>query len=804
MKLYLLTFFRQSINHPKYLLINLFCLTLGIGCAFYIYLFIYKELNTDRFHSKHEDIYKVFSVSQDRSEIWSNSSMLIGPYFKDHLPEVKEHVRVIHWENQLNYTLGDQVFENIPITHVDTNFFNVFDFEVIAGSIAKFKNTPNGVFLLPETAIKLFGQENPIGKTIFAEEAFSPEQKYEFVVVGLLSNYPEESTIKPQIIANIQQEAKKSSYNHWGAMSAELYLHAPNTNKSHLTQKIKSLPSVKVGNQYYSYDQSFQEYEATPLKNVYFFSAGIPGNTNHGDEQLINVLISIGCSILFLIVINYVILNLGIITSKGQEIKTRRTLGASKISICIQYLVNATLHILIAFGIILMLYPLIMQGLSTFEAYQYTLLTATDTDLLLWFILVLFSISLTTGLLVYLVSKKAIPIISLSHSSKMKRGRIYQTLIQFQLIITIVTIICVLFLDRQINLVRNADLGFDMKNTVLVYTLRDIPIREEVSKLSYVENIAHGQGPFSSVPRLDTVFLADGSKVVAQVIHGDDKFVDAYKIPIVEGSNLNPELCFRSMDEWKTWNNGNRGRSSEVIEVLVNKRFVEEAGLEKPVGTLFKNGPGFRSAQIVGVLDNYQNVPFYYNSTPIVLGNRFYGYQNQLGIHVTPGSKSQLMEFLKTHFTNLGLGSQFDQLVWTYDFDEIYKREVGLQKLVQNLTFVIILISCLGLFALNLFISTSRTKEIGIRKVNGARVVEILKLINKDFVKWVVIAFVIATPIAWFAMSRWLENFAYKTELSWWVFALAGLMALGIALLTVSWQSWKAATRNPVEALKCE
>ncbi|MEQ8555662.1 MAG: ABC transporter permease [Cyclobacteriaceae bacterium] len=804
MKLYLLTFFRQSINRPKYLLINLFCLTLGIGCAFYIYLFVYKELNTDRFHSKHEDIYKVFSVRKDGSEIWSNSSMLMGPYFKDHLPEIKDYVRLIHWENQLNYKLGDHVFENIPITHVDTNFFSVFDFEVIAGSIDKFKNTPNGVFLLPETAVKLFGQENPIGKTISAEEAIRPEQKYEFIVVGLLSNYPEESTIKPQIIANIQQEAKKSSYKHWGAMSAELYLHAPGTNKFHITQKIKNLPSVKVGNQYYSYNLSFQEYEAAPLKNVYFFSAGIPGNTNHGDEQLINVLISIGFSILFLIVVNYIILNLGIITSRGQEIKTRRTLGASKISVCIQYLVNATLHIFIAFGIILILYPLIIQDLSTFEAYQYTLITATDMDLLLWFIVMLFFTSLSTGLLVYLVSTKTIPIINLSYSPKIKRGRIYQTLIQFQFIITIITIICVLFLDRQINLVRNADLGFDMQNTVLVYTLRDLPIREEVSKLSYVENIAHGHGPFSNAPRLDTVFLADGSKVVAQVIHGDDKFVDAYKIPIVEGSNLNPELCFRSMGEWKTWNNGNRGRSDEVIEVLVNKRFVEKAGLENPVGTLFKNGPGFRSAQIVGILDDYQNVPFYYNSTPIVLGNRFYGYQNRLGINVIPGSKSQLMEFLKTHFTNLGLGSQFDQLVWTYDFDEIYKREVGLLKLVQNLTFVIILISCLGLFALNLFISGSRTKEIGIRKVNGARVIEILKLINKDFVKWVVIAFIIATPIAWYAMDQWLQNFAYKTELSWWIFALAGLLALGIALLTVSWQSWKAATRNPVEALRYE
>ena len=805
MKLYFLTFFRQSINRPKYLLINLFCLTLGIGCAFYIYLFIYKELNTDRFHSKHKDIYKVFSVRKEGSEVMSHTSLPMGPYFKDQLPGVTDFTRVIHREDKpYTYIIGNDSLYNIPLTQVDTSFFKIFDFEIAVGSLEEFKNKPNGVFLLPEIANRFFGNENPIGKTFSAEVPTRPDSRYEFEVIGLIKNYPEESTIKPKIIGNIQLEVDKPDSKYWGQLAGDLYLQAPNTSKTDLSQRIKKLPPVTEGNSSYSYELDFKEYKAVPLKEVYFFSANIPGNTTHGDQQLVKILIFIGGSILLLVIFNYVILNLGIITSKGQEIKTRRTLGASKISVYIQFLVNASLHMLISFALILSLYPIIISGLSTYKAYQYSLIPGTDLSLLVWFIVLLIIISFVTGTIVYLVSTRVVPIITLSQNLKPKRNGIYQTLIQFQLIITIISIICVLFLERQINLVRNAELGFDMQNTVIVNTIRNLPLRQELSNLSYVENITQGPGPFSNTPRLDTVVLADNSKVVAQVVQSDHNFIDTYNIPLVDGKNLNPDLCFNSYEDWRHWNNGNKGHVNEVIEVLVNKKFIEKAGIKNPVGTLFKDGPMFRNASIVGVLDNYQNLPFYYENTPVVIGSRFYGYQTQLGIKVTPGSKQQLIDFLQSAYSNVGLGHLTDQLIWTYDFERIYQREIGLQKLVQNLTFIIILISCLGLFALNLFISSARTKEIGIRKVNGAKISEILALLNKDFIKWVVMAFAIATPIAWFAMSRWLENFAYKTELSWWVFALAGLVALGIALLTVSWQSWKAATRNPVEALRYE
>jgi putative ABC transport system permease protein len=238
-----------------------------------------------------------------------------------------------------------------------------------------------------------------------------------------------------------------------------------------------------------------------------------------------------------------------------------------------------------------------------------------------------------------------------------------------------------------------------------------------------------------------------------------------------------------------------------ITEVLVNETFVKEANLKEPIGTIISNDQMI--GKIVGVVKDAYQSAFYEPIEPLVLGNVPF-HRISLILNLAAGSFPDFSTDLQDYANQVGLGPYLDLLYSKKDKSQIFSKETVLIRLFSASFLIALTILILGLFAMNMFVAESKTKEIGIRKVNGARISEIMALLNKNLVKWVVVSGIIATPIAYYAMNKWLESFAYKTSLSWWIFALAGLLALGIALLTVSWQSWRAATRNPVEALRYE
>jgi len=264
----------------------------------------------------------------------------------------------------------------------------------------------------------------------------------------------------------------------------------------------------------------------------------------------------------------------------------------------------------------------------------------------------------------------------------------------------------------------------------------------------------------------------------------DPDYIKTIGFNIVEGRDLSWEL-----------------ESDKYNAVIINETAVKNFGLKDPIGFEIKLLNS--KARVVGVIKDFHNESFHNSISPLVL---WYipGYSYSISIRVSGNNIPETIQDIKDQWDKLSPDIPFEFQFLDKKYDALYKDESKLSMIIGYFSIIAILIACLGLFGLVSYLTESRTKEIGVRKVNGATVSEILAMLNKDFVKWVVIAFVIASPVSWYAMNNWLENFAYKTNLAWWVFASAGLMALGIALLTVSWQSWRAATRNPVEALRYE
>ncbi len=551
----------------------------------------------------------------------------------------------------------------------------------------------------------------------------------------------------------------------------------------------------------YQISAEYTKYHLQPFNEMYMDSLSVRDEMNKGDSQFVQIMIVIGFSILLIIWLNYIILNMGVLSKNKSYGAIHNILGGSSVTLLKKYISFALLFSVLVFIIVLFIYPFVYKIIASFSGYHYSLFTENDFPIFGKFLVMLLLFSVLSGTFQYLISKKMVGR-NISETQKYMQKRFFNFLIQFQLVTFVVLLTSMFFVNRQIKLIRQSDLGFNTENTFSIYMMSNndqVLFKQEFAQLSYINAIANGENLFSSGYVQHSVYIeGTDNEIETQIIPGDHNYIEAYDIELLSGKNLDSA----KIPTWEEFFNIKR-KSSTVVEVLVNEEFVRKAGLKNPIGTILSGEVG-NKAQIVGVIENVRNLPFYYNTKPMVVGYDLPFYVMNLVVSVKNGFEPVFLKEVEKFFKERNLASYIDQLVLKYDYETIYSKEESLRKFIQIFSIIILLTMIMGLVGLSLYISESKTKEIGIRKVNGAKISEVIVLLNKDFVKWVAIAFIIATPIAWYALRLWLENFAYKTTLSWWIFALAGLLALGIALLTVSWQSWKAATRNPVESLRYE
>jgi len=497
--------------------------------------------------------------------------------------------------------------------------------------------------------------------------------------------------------------------------------------------------------------------------------------------------------ILLLACVNFMNLSTSRTELRHKEIFIKKISGLKRSHLSLQFLSEALLIAFISLGVALVLtkcsLPLVNSMLNT------NLTIELNNSTIFTLLLVTFLTGLIAGSYPAFYLSNIMPrqIFQKSHQKPGSRNISFKNvLVVFQFTMSIFFISCTLLVANQIRFLRSKDLGIKKENIIKLTTIgklneKAVELKQELLKNPGIENVSvsnndltswNNSGPLEWDGRDKSKLMEIGYNWV------DDDFLETFKLKMKEGRFFSKDFT-----------------SDQSGSFILNEKAVSYLGLKNPIGMKVKSWFGVEGT-IVGIVRDFNTTSLHDELGPIALLAGDQG--NYMFIAINGSNVPETMKFIEQKVKELVPDDPYEYQFLDDHIDSLYKTEAITSKIAKVLTVLAIIISCLGLFGLALSTLEQRTKEIGIRKVNGARISEVLIMLNRDFVRWVTIAFVIATPIAYYAMHKWLENFAYKTELSWWIFALSGVLALGIALLTVSWQSWRAATRNPVEALRYE
>jgi ABC-type antimicrobial peptide transport system permease subunit len=477
---------------------------------------------------------------------------------------------------------------------------------------------------------------------------------------------------------------------------------------------------------------------------------------------------------------------------RSREIGVRKVAGASRQKIIVQFLGESLLIVFVAIVIAMILVELLLPGYNNLTGKQ---LTVNYQSVGLYIGLI--SIVLFCGLLagsypaLYLSSLKPVDIINGVINKSPGNTQFRRVLVIFQFTLSILLIICTLIIVNQLSYMQNKKLGYN-KDNIGYFMFPTRPgdprlksLKKDLSNNPDILNVTIGNGPVNiegTSGGYNWAGKKEGEDVLFHGLAADEDYAKTFKLELREGRFFSSEF------------------PTDNAAVVINEKAVEVMGLKNPVGEVLTT-PWGAKLSVIGVVNDFHFRSLHYKIEPLIMQ---IGQSNNLYIKMKPDKITSTVDFINKTFKSFNPGLPIDFHFLDNDFDNLYRTEQRMSKIFGYFSLLAIIISCLGLIGLSLFMTEIRTKEIGIRKVNGAKSIQIFSLLSKEYIVWVFISIIIASPISWYSMHRWLENFAYKTELSWEIFVLAGLLALVIAILTVSWQGLKAATRNPVEALRYE
>jgi len=778
---YINTALRSIFRFKSNSAINLIGLSCSFATALVISVYIMHEFQIDKFNKNIDKIFRIELGSEENRHAYMPE--IVARKIAEDLPEVEKFVRfgISEGDDFLKY--NEKILVINDFLFADSCVFDVFTFPFVQGSPSTALQQPFSLVLTESTANKIFGSENPINKTVKYNNYFN------FTVTGVIKDI-KDFHISINALASFGSLAVMNGggnlgYNNWSYPSY-LMLRQANYDIKSIEKKINEDFSKTD----YWKDKE-PKFKLNNLANVYFSRQVIANHAKAGNLQFIFILISICILTLFLACINFINLETSKSIVKQKEIGIKKILGITKFQLSAQFYIEifivSSISMLISFLLLRISQPYLIELIGTDFSFQqlYSLKG------FLAILLILLSTTLFIG--AFPVSRGSFFFFTNSNKSVIpgKGSMPRKSLIVFQFLLSIVLVMTTTFTYKQMNFMKKSDLGFEKEHVVIVRISSDIKnnaSKQQILKDKLLSNpniiavsyacLEPGIGWWTASAEID------GEKKDVNVNSIDFEFLNALKIGLVSGRNFSPEI---ESDKRKTF--------------ILNESAVKFLNINSPVGKTIKSDIG--EGTVIGVTKDFHFNSMHTPIQPLVFYNddRMY---NKLIIKCLPQNIPAALDHIQEVWKEISPEIPIEYSFLDKTFDSNYHADDDFNKLLGAFALLAILIACLGIFGIASFLASQRTKEIGIRKVSGATVSEVMVMLNRDFVKWVAIAFLIAVPIAYYVMNKWLENFAYKTSLSWWIFALAGLLALGIALLTVSWQSWKAATRNPVEALRYE
>lgn len=759
--------------------LNIIGLAVGITSAILISAYINSELQIGKSQADHEELFLL------KSSNGATHSAIVLETLKNQLPEFNT-ATAFHGQWGKGFLInGENKHKVTDLFFGDSHFFEVFKYNVIYGDLDNAFKTSNGCVLTQDMALKIFGDKNPVGETLMLQQGVFGKSN---IVVNAVIETPNSSAfikiggcLNKKILKT--NDWYKKAQTHWGNQNQFIFAKLPeNTNKEQLASKVTK---VVEDNAPKWFIEDSREYSLINIADLHFSNIDFWGlfKTNKKSR-----LVTLGVIGIFLLIIGWInFINLA--TARHEKLVTlfqiKKNLGASSRHLLVSNFFELIPTILLSMMLAGLLVTVLYKPFNYFSEVSMELADFFTSKVLI-IALVFFVITLLvcSSLPQWFIQKKA------TTNSKLRAS-----LSVFQFAVSIVLIIATLFIVKQNSYMKNKSAGFSNENILTVALKGKIKEKakmfgEKLLSYSSVKEITYASSLLSNVQQdwgMSLSVKGENKRISYSAIQVDKSFFQFFDIPLIQG-------------------NGFTEISAKEQHHIFNETALKTFGIDDISSSRIRSY-GSASGDIIGVVKDFNFRSFHTPITPLGFIEQKPEGLDYLYVKlnvVTADAISNCINDIKKDWIEIETEWPAEVKFLSQSTQELYDAETKFSELILIVAAISILISCLGLLGVCKFVAEKRTKEIGIRKVNGARISEILAMLNKDFIKWVFLAFVLACPIAWFAINKWLENFAYKTTLSWWVFVVAGVTAMCIAIFTVSWQSWRAATRNPVEALRYE
>lgn len=789
-KNYFKTAWRNLLKNKFYGTVNVAGLAIGLAVGIMILFWVQDEMSYDGFHKNAASIYKINSHvgSGADEQVWEGAPAPLAVFSKQSIPEVVNAVRIKPRWDQLLFTVGNKKFPEYSAAFVDSGFFSVFDFKLLKGNSSKPFADNNSVILTASLAKKYFGDEDAFGKLLTAN-------KENYVVTGIMEDFPENSSIRYNVLFPMSLYAKQFTASggngEWKTIDEDLgnYFYTIYVQ----LQKHSSAEDVskKITNLYWQHRPGENPkngfFRLQSLKTVHLIAA----DGNESALQKVKIFLLVAVLILIIACINYVNLTTARSILRSKEVSMRKIIGAAKRQLFVQFIAESAilfvLASLLAFGIVYLCLPLynsiagkhLTFSVANANVWRVILCAITGTLLLS---------SVYPALL--LSSFKPVLALKGKFSTNTGNAGLRKVLVVVQFVFSIGLITMTIIVARQLKYMKEKDLGYD-KEQVFSFNLRSElydhfdAVKNELLKQPGVQGIATSNSTVVDISSSTGDTHWEGKEAnrtfLIRTNAVDENFIPLLKMKMAAGRNFS-------------------GSKADSAHFILNETAVKQAGIEDPVGKSFTLWD--IKGTLIGVVKDFNYTSLRQSIEPAIFYYR--PVNGKIYIKTNGKEASKAIVAAEKIWKRYSPDFPFTYSFLDEEYDRMYKADERTGNLFTVFAAVAVLISCLGLLGLATYAAQVKTKEIGIRKVLGASVANITGLLAKQLIFLVVLAFIIATPVSWMAMNKWLQNYAYRINISWWVFPITGLLAVAIAFITISFQVIKAALANPVKNLRTE
>ena len=799
---------RNLIRNKTYSFINILGLSIGMACSILIFLFIFDELSYDRYHENADRIYRIgIDAEMQGNEMKAFvTGSSVGRTFVNEIPDVISSTRVVRMQYNDSETVveyGNEKFIEDKMYFVDSTYFDIFSIEFIGGVPEKILNSPNSAVVTETAAQRYFKNENPVGKALNI-------QGNEYIIQAIIKDCPSNSHMHYNILASIVS-IPAANYETW--MSNDMsytyllldHLADPTivadkmfeSAKKYIEPELQAVFGVNVEdfiNSGNKFEYVLQAVTDIHLKSHTDFE--IEANSNIVYVYIFSI---IGVFILIIAIINFMNLSTARSATRAKEVGIRKVIGAFKKSLFYQFLFESVIMSMISLIIGMVIIESVLPIFNSFTLKNLSIGYLSNIYVLPSLVLLAIVVGLLSGLYSasYLSTSKILNVLKGKILTGANHTWFRSFLVIFQFTISITLFICTFVIYNQLNLLRNKDIGFDKNNIIVVEKANEIEgsynsFKGELESNPIIESVTSSSTlPARMFGGLPCTIEGDNSNksFSPRMMSVDSDFSETYKLKLKEGRFFSEEF------------------STDTFAVVINESAVKEFGFKEPlVGKrLITNFYGeVYTWNIIGVVKNFNFRSLHQDVGSLIMASPFVNGTNLISVKLNTEITEEAIEYISEKWKKFEFETPFSYYILEDDFDNLHKEEFRTGDVFIIFSILAIFIACLGLFGLASFMAENKTKEIGIRKAMGASTYTVVGLLLIQFTKWVLWANIIAWPIAYFAMSKWLQNFAYQVNIKWWFFIASGILGLFIAMITVSFQAIKAARANPVNSLRYE